>query len=273
MIILLTFILSSLINNYMPDLLGYDKIKVAIERFKTFEPPDGYFVAFSGGKDSIVIKSLAEKSGVAHETVYNNTTIDPPELTKYIRQHHPDVRWNNPPKPFLRRVVEKGFPLRQRRWCCEEYKERGGEGRLVVTGVRWAESARRKSRRMVETCMRGHAKQYLHVIIEWTNEDVWNYIKQFNLPYCSLYDNGFRRVGCVMCPMSYNRKRESERWPKYREAFRRAFNRLYENKKGTEAYRFWRSGDEMFEWWLEGKSLKNTGRLPRSEDPQQVIFE
>ena len=50
---------------------GKNKIEVAIERIKLFQPPNGYFLAFSGGKDSIVIEDLTRKSGVPFDTHYN----------------------------------------------------------------------------------------------------------------------------------------------------------------------------------------------------------
>ena len=37
-----------------------DKVQIAIDRLKAFEPADGYWLAFSGGKDSVVIKRLAQ---------------------------------------------------------------------------------------------------------------------------------------------------------------------------------------------------------------------
>jgi len=83
------------------DLFGHDKVEEAIERLRVFEPPEGYFGAFSGGKDSCVIKELAGMVGVKVDWHYNVTTIDPPELIYFIRKHHSDVVWDRPEKPFL----------------------------------------------------------------------------------------------------------------------------------------------------------------------------
>ena len=55
------------------------KVEKAIMRLKAFEPPDGYYVAYSGGKDSDVIRILAQLAGVKHELVHNLTTVDAPE--------------------------------------------------------------------------------------------------------------------------------------------------------------------------------------------------
>ena len=68
-----------------------DKVAIAIERFRTFEPADGYFLAFSGGKDSVVILDLAKRAGVKFDAHYHMTTVDPPELVHFIRKH-PEVQ-------------------------------------------------------------------------------------------------------------------------------------------------------------------------------------
>lgn len=118
--------------------------KTAIQRLKAFEPDDGYYLCYSGGKDSDTIKILAELAGVKRENVHNLTTVDAPETVRYI-QSQPDVRIN-PPKMSMWRLIEKyGMPpTRLMRYCCTELKEHGGEGKLKVTGVRWEESQRRK---------------------------------------------------------------------------------------------------------------------------------
>ena len=122
-----------------------NKVEKSIMRLKEFEPGEGYYLAFSGGKDSITIKHLADRAGVDYDAHYNVTTIDPPELVHFIKEKHKDVDFNRPDRPFLPEMAERGFPFRGRRWCCEEYKERGGSGRVVVTGIRKAESYSRSS--------------------------------------------------------------------------------------------------------------------------------
>ena len=49
---------------------GYDKVQVAIMRLQQFQPPEGYYLAFSGGKDSVVLYDLAVKSGVKFDAHY-----------------------------------------------------------------------------------------------------------------------------------------------------------------------------------------------------------
>ena len=67
------------------------KEEMAIDFLRTMERPEGYYLAFSGGKDSVVIKHLAEKAGVKFRAVYRVTSVDPPELVQFIKEKHPDV--------------------------------------------------------------------------------------------------------------------------------------------------------------------------------------
>lgn len=135
------------------NIYGKDKVQVAIERFKTFEPPEGYFLAFSGGKDSCTIKALADMAGVKYDAHYNITSVDPPELVRFIKEQYPDVSldyprdsdgkvitmWNLIPKKVMP-------PTRVMRYCCASLKESSGNGRFVATGVRKAESVKRSTR-------------------------------------------------------------------------------------------------------------------------------
>jgi phosphoadenosine phosphosulfate reductase len=247
-----------------------DLIYVSIKRLQTFEPAEGYYLAFSGGKDSIVIKKLADMAGVKYDAHYNVTTIDPPDLVKYIRQYHKDVIFELPEKSFFNKLVQKGFPQRHRRWCCEYLKEGGGAGRRVITGVRWAESQQRSKRKTVEHCTKDASKIYINPIIDWTDEDVWEFIKINKMPYCKLYDEGWKRIGCLLCPMAgKHRLVEAERYPKYIEAFKRAFVKLYNKRQaeGKTSVDRWKNGEEMFIWWM------NEDRVQADDPDQQVMFE
>jgi phosphoadenosine phosphosulfate reductase len=241
-----------------------DKVAIAIQTLKELEPPEGYYVADSGGKDSTVILELVKMSGVKFDAHHNLTTIDPPEVIWFIKKHHPETKIELPDKPFLQRLAEKGFPQRMRRWCCADYKERGGAGRLVITGIRAEESTKRAGRKMVEACYKGGGRRFLNIIIHWSEGDVWDFIKSQDIPYCKLYDEGWKRVGCLFCPMAgKHRVIQAEKYPKHVELFRKAFRKLHAT--GRESMNRWKDGDAMFDWWLNE---------PDSEDPDQgVLFE
>ncbi|WP_207642629.1 phosphoadenosine phosphosulfate reductase family protein [Ruminiclostridium josui] len=126
-----------------------DKVKIAIDRLQAFEPPEGYYLAFSGGKDSQCIYHLAKEAGVKFDAHYHLTTVDPPELIYFIKEYYPDVITDKPETTMWNLIKKRGLPTRQKRFCCQVLKEGGGEGRIVVTGVRWAESTSRKNNRGV----------------------------------------------------------------------------------------------------------------------------
>ena len=245
-----------------------DKVQVAIERLRTFEPVEGYWLAFSGGKDSVTLKALADMAGVKYTAHYNRTTVDPPELERFIKEAHPDVEWTRPEKSMFQLILTQKYwpPMRQQRWCCELLKEANGTG-IVVTGVRWAESARRAQRKMIEPCYRDKARTFLMPIIDWSNYDVWEFIRGYNVPYCSLYDEGFERLGCILCPMSgpVCAQRDIARWPKFANAYIRTFDKLIDVRAGMGKETSFKTGQELFDWWVTRREPKNKA--------QMVLFE
>lgn len=277
-----------------------DKVEIAIDRLKMFEPDDGYYLAFSGGKDSQTIYHLAKMAGVKFDAHFRLTSVDPPELIYFIREHYPDVSMEIPHDKNGKRISmwslipdRKYPPTRMVRYCCQELKESGGQGRVTVTGVRWAESVRRRmnrglvnvstkkqdviesalrdidgaktdmqgqlvlnidndeSRRMVEQCFRTH-KTLVNPIIDWEDEDVWQFLNEVaKVPHCKLYDEGFKRIGCVGCPMSGKKRmlKEFERWPKYKQIYIRTFDKMITINAGTYFKEF-KSGEDVFNWWV-----------------------
>ena len=227
-----------------------NKVQEAIDLFKKHEPPEGYYLAFSGGKDSVCIYWIAKMAGVTFDAHYNLTTVDPPELVRFIKTF-PDVQINHPEKTMWELIVHKVMPpTRMVRYCCKSLKEGYGNGRVVVTGVRADESRKRKDR---GEFYKFKSKQFLNPIYFWTEEDVWDYIEKNNLAYCSLYDEpGLSRLGCIMCPVGNIKKRmaEAERYPKFKAAYLRTFGRMIQerNRRGMDTK--WKSSQEVMDWWL-----------------------
>jgi len=230
---------------------------IAIDRLREFESvalskhPDGFYLAYSGGKDSDVILNLIRQAGVKYTAHHNLTTCDPPELIRHVKEQ-PDVIIHKPKMTMWQLIRKKGMaPRRNARYCCEMLKETAGGGRLIVTGVRWKESSRRSKRRMVEACYRDKSKHYLHPIIDWENNDVWDYIHSEKIDYCKLYDEGFKRLGCVLCPMANKQMvaKEMERWPKIALAWEKAIKSTW---KPNEDKKFpFKSAEDYWQWWLD----------------------
>ena len=243
-----------------------DKVQIAIDRLREFEPAEGYYLAFSGGKDSQTVYELAKMSGVKFDAHYNLTTVDPPELVRFIKDYYPEVKIHRPEKSMWQLIVENGMPpLRQIRYCCRTLKEGGGAGRVVVTGVRHEESRKRSGRKMVESCFMDGSRRFLHPVIDWTAKEVWEYLRRLKIPYCSLYDEGWTRLGCVLWPNA-NQEAQAERWPKIADAYKRACIRAYDAgmAKGKVYQENWKSGEDMYYWWMSGKGNKG--------DPDQTIL-
>jgi len=174
-----------------------DKPAIAIKRLQAFVPADGaYYLAFSGGKDSIVIFELATRAKVPFEAHYKVTGVDPSELVRFIRKQYPTVIFNRP-KTAMWKLIERKMipPTRIARYCCEHLKHVNDSGNTVITGVRWAESVRRKqnrtvveinhnskrrimlnsdndeARRLFETCHQ-RGVNYVNPIVDWSTDDV-----------------------------------------------------------------------------------------------------
>ena len=243
-----------------------EKVEKAVETLRLFAPMDGspYYGAFSGGKDSCCIKEAARLAGVPVVWHYNVTTVDPPELVRFIRQHHPDVRFDRPARPMWARVAEKGMPPTPRmRWCCEEYKENKAEGRVII-GVRAAESVRRAKRAAVVNRLRRNGKdqELISPIVWWSNADVWAFIRGRGLPYCALYDEvdergekRWKRLGCVLCPMGRRRADkgnppELERWPEISRLWKKGIFAGWEMLQKKDRVHKWKTPEAAWDWWL-----------------------
>lgn len=271
---------------------GLDKVETAIKRIQTFEPPEGYYLAFSGGKDSVVVKKLMDMAGVKYDAHYNITSVDPPELVQFVktfpdvsRDHQywkedgmfhkagdPITMWNLIP-------AREMPPTRLIRFCCQYLKEDTAYNRFVVTGVRHAESSKRKNRggvelsetdnksakresydpdnpdqELIHLCMM-RKQRVLNPIIDWEDDEVWEFIREYNVPYCKLYDEGYKRLGCIGCPMGGPKlqNQQFERWPKYKKAYIKAFDRMLKEReaRGLDTHT-WKTGEDVMKMWEVG---------------------
>ena len=251
----------------------------------------GFHVAFSGGKDSQVLLALVEMSGCKHHAEMQVTSVDSPNLMRFVRQHYPQVKLNLPKRNMRELILDKGMlPTRQARYCCAELKEKAGAGCCTAIGIRKAESINRAKRHAVEIigqrigydimdgklyeqqatwggqlfdnekqcnvyCVGGKDKVTVSPIFEWTDKDIWDFIKGNNMPYCDLYDKGFHRIGCLFCPMASpkEKQRELSMFPRFAEkVYIRAIRELMEQGK----YDQFDNPQQVFHWWISNQNSK-----------------
>lgn len=257
----------------MGNITKIDLEEQSLKLFKNlYQPEKENILAFSGGKDSIVMYQLAKRTGLKFTYIYTNTTIDPPGHISFIRKNYPDVQILNPKLSFYQLIEKKGLPTRRSRYCCQYLKEYVGKGAKVFEGLRYDEGAIRGARlrklKEPESCdTRVKGKIHAFPILNWTEKDIWNYIKKYNLPYSDWYSKGFHRLGCVGCPIATQKERikEYQLYPKYVYAVLKAI-KVYMQKEGGLQKHF-ADEYEAFMWWISGKPIrifKRQGGLKRN---------
>lgn len=240
-----------------------------------YDAEQGYFLAFSGGKDSQALYHIAQLAGVRFQGHMNLTSVDPPEVIRFVKKNYPEVELRKPGKSIFQHAVEKQIlPTMRVRWCCAEYKETAGAGKVTLIGIRKAESSRRAKRNEVEInnrkfsgdldgleeyrqeqkakrmkrkskadgvnitnadeeqtlgCIHGKESLLVSPIIYWTEQDVWEFLNEVvKVPHCSLYDEGWHRIGCIGCPMSSHKQKmiENERYPHVKRGWIKAIKAI-----------------------------------------------
>ncbi len=229
----------------------HDKIITAKKLMREYEPPEGYILAFSGGKDSVVLLDLAKRAGVKFQAQYLITTIEHPETLEFVSTF-PEVIMIEPRQSIFELIERKGFPpLRKYRYCTTELKVKTDPDRMKLIGIRAGESRKRAEYEPIKDEGRD---RHLFPLFDWTEGDIWQYIGRYRLKYHPLYNCGYKRVGCVLCPFSsrkileYELEKYREIVEKYRSACERAFERRAANNK---PFRTFANGQELFEWWLK----------------------
>ena len=230
---------------------------------KMYDNDDGFFLAFSGGKDSQALYHVTKMAGVLFKGHFSPTSVDPPDLIRFIKNEYPSVEWGHLDFSIYKRAVERRIlPTMRVRWCCADFKETAGAGKVTLIGIRKEESARRAKRHEVEVsnkkfsgsldefedwskaeierktnrkskrkinedefsvkqdsevhCINGKDSILISPIFDWTEKDIWYFLdKIIGAPHCKLYDEGYKRIGCILCPMSSpkSKQRDIERFP------------------------------------------------------------
>lgn len=247
----------------------------------------GIYVAFSGGKDSQVLLALAEMAGVRHHAEMQLTSVDPPQVVRFVRENYPQVHLNRPRTTMYKLIIRKHIlPTRVIRYCCSEFKEFAGRGSVTATGIRRAESARRKKRTAVEMnggsfdingeelveldentffsaerketvhCVGNKDKVIINPILDWTDADVWGFLDYHGIPHCSLYDRGYKRIGCILCPMATRKNAEKDlrNFPRFVE---KVYLRAIRTLRTQGYYADFLDEYEVLDWWLSKKNKED----------------
>lgn len=235
-----------------------DYIAESIDFLREHEPPEGYYVGFSGGKDSITTLALCKLAGVKFQAFYSCTRIDPPEMYPFIKANYPEVKWLFPKESFWKMIVSKQPPFRHIRWCCSELKK--APSRYIplknrVMGIRAEESSRRAGRPRVDKYKSGQT--LYKPVFNWPEWAVWEFIEARKIPYPSLYDEGFDRIGCVVCPFifgaSEGKKKRLEfyqkRYPGIWRCFKLACQKWFEKIKARGDWRYNQTCATFEEFW------------------------
>lgn len=273
-----------------------DKLDAAVKRLQSASEMSLYLyqkpllLTYSGGKDSDACIEVAKIAGIPFDAVHSHTTADAPETVRHVRAKfralelegikceiaYPTYKgkrtsmWDLIPRKLMP-------PTSLVRYCCEVLKENTGRDRWIITGVRWAESVRRKTtrgiyetiggrtstkvvlnndsddlRRVTEACATKN-ERVVNPIIDWDDGDVWSILRDRKVTCNPLYCE-FGRVGCIGCPMARKAGREREflRWPRYKRLYLAAFDWMLAERtaRGKQTYG-WQNNVDVYRWWME----------------------
>lgn len=198
------------------ELEAIEFIRDCMDRFPNHVP----MVTFSGGKDSTIVSHLVRqafgRATILH--VMTDTTIESSHTYAYLDT----FRTENPNIPFLllKPIVSfwdmaelLGPPSRIQRWCCSSHKaapisslvsslDIHNNGVLTFDGIRASESRRRALYERITYKHKVAGEILASPIRSWRDIDVWAYILSHDLHFNFMYELGFRRVGCLPCPLN-----------------------------------------------------------------------
>ncbi|MBQ1574702.1 MAG: phosphoadenosine phosphosulfate reductase family protein [Clostridiales bacterium] len=231
----------------------------------------------------------------APETVYHIRSVFKECETQGIKTEVLMPRYKGKPTSMWRLIEQKGMPpTRLVRYCCSVLKETSIPNRMIAVGVREDESNGRKGRdsfsylgtkrkdtewrslqhtyamfkldqlgkedayecKFIQSC-KAQKDTICNPIYRFKERDVWEYAREYNVKMNPLYARGYRRVGCVGCPFggAKTQNREFNDYPKYKENYIKAFDRMQKRNLERGKHTDFKSGEDWFRWWL-GEDFK-----------------
>lgn len=261
-----------------------EKIAAAVDLLKKGEntalamSKEGYWVGFSGGKDSQAVYHLCKLAGVKFQGYYCVTGIDSPETIHFIKKQYPEIVFLHPKENFFELVQKKGMPIKQKRYCCERLKERFGAGRVVLTGVRAQESVKRSKYGAIEVfstrkehegkerkrnegwlqqtqheCIKGQDRIMVRPILDWTVDNVFEFLMWVGVEINPSYQK-YERVGCMFCPFA--KKEQIEKYEKENPLYVKRLMLAIERWGQRKGYFGLDGPEDVYKWWKSNIKLE-----------------
>ena len=169
--------------------------------------------SFSGGKDSTAVWHIAQKAGV-EKAFFIDTGLEFPETIEFVKSQN--VEFISKAGNFCQAVEKAGPPAKDHRWCCKLLKlnplkvhlNETGEC-LTVQGNRWYESWNRAELEAVTQNPNNPLQLNISPIRSWRALDVFFYLWLKEVPYNPLYEMGYERIGCYLCPAMLEAEQEN----------------------------------------------------------------
>lgn len=226
---------------------------------------------------------------------------------KGIKAYKTMPTYKGKPVNMFSLIAQKGIPpTRLVRYCCGVFKEGTEKNKVVALGVRAAESKKRQNRDIFSTSVgklanskhfslshvqevfeeakerdevwdcvivstaRKHKTILVNPIYDWSDAEVWEYIHENNIAYNELYDMGYSRVGCILCPLANKREKQRDilTFPEYKERYIKAFKEMLEVRKKEgkdDTTGMWKDAESVFKWWIEDKTIEGQMEFDFSE--------
>ena len=231
---------------------------------------------------------------------------------KGIRAYKTMPTYKGKPINMFSLIAQKGIPpTRLVRYCCGVFKEGTEKNKVVALGVRAAESKRRQNRDIFSTSVGklANSKHFslphvqevfkeakeqdeiwdcaivstarkrktilVNPIYDWSDAEVWEYIHENNIAYNELYDMGYSRVGCILCPLANKREKQRDilTFPAYKERYIKAFEKMLEVRKerGKDDSKggAWKDAESVFKWWIEDKTIEGQMKFNFGEEKEK----
>lgn len=211
-------------NHTILEALVQDTIKKVFNIYVSYRKKvDIFYVAFSGGKDSVVALDIVQRALPHNEfkVVFGNTDMEFPTTTELVQKlsrkcSDEDIEFLEAASNMTSKESWNIFgpPARKVRWCCTVHKtapvinmlsDKFANGKLrcvMITGVRGDESVSRSGYDEMSMGKKMAGQYSFHPILEWSSAEIYLYIYSQGLLLNDAYKYGFNRVGCIMCPNS-----------------------------------------------------------------------